>query len=158
MKIFGVGGDGILYYEKLVYAQMPLADTKRFLTSSCVKSQESEGASPLDFFAETIYAFQSWIQVPTDGAGLSLSERCPAAYFLVYFTFIFPSKKWLKEKRVSMPVRFTEIPWNAAVTFIISLLLRRLRSMQHGVQLCWWATGCQQECKSKAATLAFPSP
>lgn len=49
-----------------------------------------------------------------------------------------------------MSVRFAEIPWNAAVTFHYPVAAEEV------VQLCWEATGCQQECESKAGTPAFP--
>lgn len=48
------------------------------------------------------------------------------AISLVFLIFL--SKTRLKRKRTSMPVRLAEIPWNAAVTFTVRSLLRRLCS------------------------------
>lgn len=142
-KLLGVGGDGILYCEKLVYTQMPFAVTTRFLTSSCTERQESEGSSPLGFFffPEIIFAFQSWIQVPTDGAGLSW-PGCVSKQAISLVFFIFPSKNGLKKKKTS--VKFSEIPWNAAVTFIIPSLLRLCCAIElgsHWVSAGMWEQG-----------------
>lgn len=97
-KLLGVGANGILYCEKLVYAQMPFAVTKLFFSSSCMKSQESEGASPLGFLLRPFMLSKA-------GSGSWLMEQdyhCPGAIpqlvfkqaiFLVYSIFIFSPLK-----------------------------------------------------------------
>lgn len=93
------------------------------------------------FFPEIIFAFQSWIQVPTDGAGLSW-PGCVSKQAISLVFFIFPSKNGLKKKKTS--VKFSEIPWNAAVTFIIPSLLRLCCAIElgsHWVSAGMWEQG-----------------
>lgn len=108
---------------------MPFAVTTRFLTSSCMKRQESEGASPLGFFLRSFMLSKAGsrsqpIEQDCHSPGVVLQPISKQAISLLFF--IFPSKKWLKRKSTSTSVRATEIPWNAAVTFMIPPLPRRL--------------------------------
>ena len=110
-------------------------------------------------FGKTLYAFQSWVQVPTDRTGLTLPRHCPAARFqtnhfscllCLYFSTLSVTKKrrglrcWLDSPK--FPEMLLQLPF-----------LRCCRGGRR-VQLCWGATGCHPGCWSKAATPACCSP
>lgn len=142
-KLLGVGGDGILYSEKLVYAQMLLQSQHCSSPLLAWKGRSQKALLWVLFFLRSFMLSKasSRSQVMEQDCHWVLSCSVLPNKPFPFFSSFSPLKKWLK--RMGMSVRFTEIPWNAADASTVPWEV---------VQLCLEATGCQQECGSQAET------